>query len=135
MLRDTSARGTTNRVKTPNRKLAKILGEEIHSLPTAPGPPVQHESPWFLGDDYGPGEIVFDDRGGVRAGTLRALVARLTSHGSTGLAYLVLRTDMLTYGQTRPSSRLSFSHSAASLPAKIFLTCLLSDTISSSRLG
>jgi son of sevenless-like protein len=41
------------------------------------------ETPWYLGEDYDPSEIVFDDKGGVKAGTLRALVARLTPHGST----------------------------------------------------
>jgi son of sevenless-like protein len=41
------------------------------------------ETPWYLGEDYDPSEIVVDDKGGVKAGTLRALVARLTPHGST----------------------------------------------------
>jgi son of sevenless-like protein len=42
------------------------------------------ESPWFLGEDYSAEDIVFDDKGGVRAGTLRGLIARLTPHGQTG---------------------------------------------------
>jgi son of sevenless-like protein len=52
----------------------------------APLPPLiipMPETPWYLGEDYDPSEIVFDDKGGVKAGTLRALVARLTPHGST----------------------------------------------------
>jgi hypothetical protein len=63
----------------------------IYNLPThvqtipAPLPPMiaMPETPWYLGEDYDPSEIVFDDKGGVKAGTLRALVARLTPHGST----------------------------------------------------
>jgi son of sevenless-like protein len=47
------------------------------------------ERPWYLGEDYDPSEIVFDDRGVVKAGTLKALVARLTPHGSTGMFLLV----------------------------------------------
>jgi son of sevenless-like protein len=46
------------------------------------------ETPWYLGEDYDPSEIVFDDKGGVKAGTLRALVARLTPHGSTCMSFL-----------------------------------------------
>jgi hypothetical protein len=45
------------------------------------------ETPWYLGEDYDPSEIVFDDKGGVKAGTLRALVARLTPHGSTCMSF------------------------------------------------
>jgi len=48
------------------------------------------ETPWYLGEDYDPSEIVFDDKGGVKAGTLRALVARLTPHGSTCMSFLSL---------------------------------------------
>jgi hypothetical protein len=50
------------------------------------------ETPWYLGEDYDPSEIVFDDKGGVKAGTLRALVARLTPHGSTCMYFLSLPT-------------------------------------------
>jgi len=39
-----------------------------------------------LGEDYDPSDIVFDDKGNVKAGTLKALVARLTPHGSTGMS-------------------------------------------------
>jgi len=49
------------------------------------------ERPWYLGEDYDPSEIVFDDKGGVKAGTLKALVARLTPHGSTGMSLLFSR--------------------------------------------
>jgi son of sevenless-like protein len=70
----------------------------INNLPThvqtipAPLPPMipMPETPWYLGEDYDPSEIVFDDKGGVKAGTLRALVARLTPHGSTCMSFLSL---------------------------------------------
>ena len=70
----------------------------INNLPThaqtipPPLPPMipMPETPWYLGEDYDPSEIVFDDKGGVKAGTLRALVARLTPHGSTCMSFLGL---------------------------------------------
>jgi hypothetical protein len=69
----------------------------INNLPThvqtipAPLPPMipMPETPWYLGEDYDPSEIVFDDKGGVKAGTLRALVARLTPHGSTCMSFFL----------------------------------------------
>jgi son of sevenless-like protein len=86
-------RGTTRGGKAPNRKLAKILGEDVSaiSLATVPAPipvsaaaPIIQETPWYLSEDFASEDIVFDDRGGVKAGTIDALVARLTPHGSTG---------------------------------------------------
>lgn len=77
----------------PSKKLAKLLGEDsfaqlpINNLPQQPAPLVSTpipERPWYLGDDYDPSEIVYDERGNVKAGTLSALVAKLTPHGSTG---------------------------------------------------
>lgn len=50
--------------------------------------PPQTEMPWYLSEDFIPEEIIFDDKGGVKAGTLRALVVRLTPHGSTGMSSL-----------------------------------------------
>jgi son of sevenless-like protein len=84
-------RGTRGR--GVSKKLAKLLGEDpqwIHSVPPPQSAGMmtpQHvipESPWFLGEDYSAEDIVFDDKGGVRAGTLRGLIARLTPHGQTG---------------------------------------------------
>jgi son of sevenless-like protein len=62
----------------PSRKVAQLLGEHV----PVPAPVI--ETPWYLGEDYLPSDIVFDDKGAVKAGTLRALVARLTPHGQTG---------------------------------------------------
>ena len=87
----TSGRGMS-RAKPSSRKLVKVLGEDLQSLQSVPGPSAQPDAPWYLRDDYEPGEIIFDDRGGVKAGTLRALIARLTPHGSTGA-----RTDTARY--------------------------------------
>jgi son of sevenless-like protein len=45
------------------------------------------ETPWYMGEDYPASDIIFDDKGAVRAGTLPALVARLTPHGSTDTTF------------------------------------------------
>ena len=50
------------------------------------------EVPSYLGDDYVGNELVLDDKGGVKAGTLRALVVRLTQHGTAGESLLALLT-------------------------------------------
>ncbi|OCF40495.1 hypothetical protein I317_05665 [Kwoniella heveanensis CBS 569] len=81
---DADGRGST-RGKTPSKKLAKLLGEDVSAIPinaTVP-PPALPETPWYLSDDFAPGEIIFDDKGGVKAGSLKALVVRLTQHSST----------------------------------------------------
>ncbi|WVQ76637.1 hypothetical protein IAR50_006310 [Cryptococcus sp. DSM 104548] len=84
--------------KGPSKKLAKLLGEDVSTIPVVSVPPpqgqhqqvggqsgvpAQPETPWYMMDDYVPGEIIFDDKGAVKAGTLRALVVRLTSHSIT----------------------------------------------------
>ncbi|WWC90903.1 uncharacterized protein L201_005841 [Kwoniella dendrophila CBS 6074] len=87
---DADGRGS-QRNKTPSKKLAKLLGEDMSQFPinqmsmnaTIPPPPAPPETPWYLSDDFIPGEIIFDDKGGVKAGSLRALVVRLTQHSST----------------------------------------------------
>ncbi|WVW85840.1 hypothetical protein I302_107878 [Kwoniella bestiolae CBS 10118] len=81
---DADGRGT-QRNKTPSKKLAKLLGEDMSQLPinASVPPPAPPETPWYLLDDFVPGEIIFDDKGGVKAGSLRALVVRLTQHSST----------------------------------------------------
>nr|XP_018261262.1 uncharacterized protein I303_05698 [Kwoniella dejecticola CBS 10117]OBR83420.1 hypothetical protein I303_05698 [Kwoniella dejecticola CBS 10117] len=81
---DADGRGS-QRNKTPSKKLAKLLGEDMSSIPinASVPPPAPPETPWYLSDDFVPGEIIFDDKGGVKAGSLRALVVRLTQHSST----------------------------------------------------
>lgn len=78
--------GRSGKNKTPSKKLAKLLGEDVTAIPFNPTvpPPNQPETPWYLSDDFESGEIIFDDKGGVKAGTLKALVIRLTQHSSTG---------------------------------------------------
>ncbi|WWC71747.1 uncharacterized protein I206_105706 [Kwoniella pini CBS 10737] len=81
---DADGRGS-QRNKTPSKKLAKLLGEDMSQIPinASVPPPAPPETPWYLSDDFIPGEIIFDDKGGVKAGSLRALVVRLTQHSST----------------------------------------------------
>ncbi|RXK38140.1 hypothetical protein M231_04601 [Tremella mesenterica] len=100
----TSIRSKPNQ---PSRKLAKLLGDDIFINNTVPPPhstnpqnqnqnqpistvPTQNqpsETPWYLGEDYEPNEIIFDDKGAVKAGTLKALIARLTPHGHLDTAF------------------------------------------------
>ncbi|KAK8854953.1 hypothetical protein IAR55_003693 [Kwoniella newhampshirensis] len=74
----------------PSKKLAKIFGEDLAHIPVHPSVPppalstsTHTEAPWYLSDDFEQGEIIFDDKGGVKGGTLKALVIRLTQHSST----------------------------------------------------
>lgn len=108
------------RASKKSKKLSKILGEEIgihrssssqsssraplSPITTAPSIPAPMPPPaaaragqaaWYLETDYPPGEIVFDDRGNVKAGTIRALVERLTPHTAADTAYF--QAFMLTY--------------------------------------
>lgn len=70
------------------------LPPQAHTVP-APLPPTPiPERPWYLGEDYDPSDIVFDDKGNVKAGTLKALVARLTPHGSTGMSLDLSISDL-----------------------------------------
>jgi son of sevenless-like protein len=41
---------------------------------------MRSQDAWYLATDFPVGELVFDDRGAVKAGTIRGLVARLTAH-------------------------------------------------------
>lgn len=50
-----------------------------------PLPPVQ-EGPAFLGADYSPEDLSFSLEGPVKGGTLRALVAKLTTHQGSASA-------------------------------------------------
>ncbi|KAJ7729643.1 ras guanine nucleotide exchange factor domain-containing protein [Mycena maculata] len=61
-------------------KLDQILGAEYaKSVPSAPEPE-QPPRPWYLLPTYSPTEIQIDPDGSVRAGTVPALVERLTAH-------------------------------------------------------
>ncbi|WVR07351.1 hypothetical protein IAU60_004392 [Kwoniella sp. DSM 27419] len=82
---DSDADGAKNSRRTPSKKLAKLLGEDVSSIPISASvpPPPPPETPWYLLDDFESGEIIFDEKGGVKAGTLKALVIRLTQHSST----------------------------------------------------
>jgi len=68
------------------------------SLPAPPPPPPAAPAaptPWYLAEDYKMEDIVFDDKGAVKAGTLQALVARLTPHGATGESKFSLNSFIL----------------------------------------
>ncbi|KAL7423553.1 cell division cycle-related protein [Cryptotrichosporon argae] len=98
-------RGTKS--KAGSKKLAKLLGEDAFaaglpatvpppgpfSAPLPPAPPP--EVPFYLASDYGPGEIIFDDKGKVKAGTIEALIERLTPHTTTEQAFF--SAFLLTY--------------------------------------
>lgn len=108
------------RASKKSKKLSRILGEEVgihrssssqsssrvplSPISTAPSIPAPMPPPaaaragqaaWYLETDYPPGEIIFDDRGNVKAGTIRALVERLTPHTAADTAYF--QAFMLTY--------------------------------------
>jgi son of sevenless-like protein len=129
-VREKAEKAERDRIKKEkgNKKLAKMLGEDVSHLPISPPPPPQppiippvilqqqlqrqqslsnsvdmrtppsasfghislplpKETPWYITEDYLPDELIFDDKGQVKAGTLKALVVRLTPHGSTGKSF------------------------------------------------
>ncbi|ODN75196.1 hypothetical protein L202_06394 [Cryptococcus amylolentus CBS 6039] len=112
--------------KAPSKKLAKLLGEDMSAIPVVSVPPpqgqqqqgggpsnvglpTQPETPWYMMDDYVPGEIIFDDKGAVKAGTLRALVVRLTSHSITDTPFF--QAFLLTFRSFTDPTEL-FEHLA-----------------------
>ncbi|KAK7048205.1 hypothetical protein R3P38DRAFT_3307112 [Favolaschia claudopus] len=71
---------TKAKPRSGNSKLAQILGAEYKSaVPKAPEPELPPR-PWYLQPNYTPTEISIDPDGSVRAGTVPALVERLTAH-------------------------------------------------------
>jgi son of sevenless len=63
------------------KKLEKVLGD----LPTHYVNTVTAETkPWYLRPNYDPSEIIIDPDGGVKGGTVPALVERLTAHEHGG---------------------------------------------------
>ncbi|KAF7299199.1 hypothetical protein MIND_00868600 [Mycena indigotica] len=76
---------TPNNPRSPPRpsgssKLAKILGADYAKSVPPPPEPEAPPKPWYLQPSYSPTEIMMDADGGVRAGTVPALVERLTAH-------------------------------------------------------
>jgi son of sevenless-like protein len=73
-------------VSGSKKKLAKWLGEEEVSEildPSQMRPPVE-ENPSYLAVDYSDDDVILYMDGSVKAGTLQALVERLTLHDRTG---------------------------------------------------
>jgi len=68
--------------KLEKSKLEKILGAEYADKVAADV--AADLQPWYLRTTYNSQEILVDNDGSVRGGTLAALVERLTSHEHTG---------------------------------------------------
>ncbi|OAX41110.1 ras GEF [Rhizopogon vinicolor AM-OR11-026] len=83
MLDDEITRAATNA-----RKIKKILGDD-------PPEHIISTKPWYLRPDYTKNDIIIDVDGSVRAGTVPALVERLTSHDSSDPTFI--RTFLMTY--------------------------------------
>nr|ODN85994.1 hypothetical protein L203_04494 [Cryptococcus depauperatus CBS 7841] len=90
----------------PTQPLHSIQAQPLHATQQI-GPPAPPETPWYMMDDYVPGEIIFDDKGAVKAGTLRALVVRLTSHSITDTPFF--QAFLLTFRSFTNASEL-FEH-------------------------
>lgn len=73
----TSSPATLSRTATNAQKIKKIFGDDApeHIVST---------KPWYLRPDYTKNDMVIDIDGSVRAGTVPALVERLTSHETGG---------------------------------------------------
>jgi son of sevenless-like protein len=78
----------TTRAATNAQKIKKIFGDDApeHIIST---------KPWYLRPDYTKSEMVIDVDGSVRAGTVPALVERLTSHETGSPTFI--RTFLMTY--------------------------------------
>ncbi|KAJ6509001.1 ras guanine nucleotide exchange factor domain-containing protein [Mycena sanguinolenta] len=66
--------------RSGSNKLARILGAEYKSSEPKTPEPELPPRPWYLQPTYSPTEIAIEPDGSVRAGTLPALVERLTAH-------------------------------------------------------
>lgn len=63
----------------PKKKLDSILGPEYVDKVAA------ESQPWYLRSNYNPSEIVIDEGdNSVKAGTVPALVEKLTAHNQVG---------------------------------------------------
>ncbi|EIW81292.1 ras GEF [Coniophora puteana RWD-64-598 SS2] len=85
-----SDEGTSSRPQRTGKsdKLAKIFGDAPpeHIVPT---------KPWYLRPDYGKDQIVIDPDGSVKAGTVSALVERLTTHETRDTTFM--KTFLMTF--------------------------------------
>jgi hypothetical protein len=89
--------------KSSKQKLAKLLGEEsMMETEREPFRPPLERSPFYLGNDYADEDIIMNPDGTVKAGTLAALVERLTTHEQPGeVAQLVLVENRFTNASAR----------------------------------
>lgn len=100
----TSRSDSVSQSKT-TKKLSRIKDDRSSMIgmapPSAPmtAPPaaaMRAAPPWYLSSDYPPGDIVLDeDKGSVKAGTIRALIERLTPHTSADTSFF--QAFLLTY--------------------------------------
>lgn len=74
------------------KKLAKMLGEDEFgdTLFTQVSRPAPDEKPFYLYVDYAEDDIIINPDGSIKAGTLPALVERLTLHESMGASLSIL---------------------------------------------
>ncbi|CEP09488.1 hypothetical protein [Parasitella parasitica] len=81
--------------QTSSNKLKKFFGDEAPLPETASAKLSARERFEYLLYDYGPNEIVFNEQGSVKGGTLPALVERLTLHDYLDMNFI--NTFLLTY--------------------------------------
>ncbi|KNE67010.1 hypothetical protein AMAG_11476 [Allomyces macrogynus ATCC 38327] len=76
--------GTTSPPATPysSNKLRKFFGDDVAATnlpsPGLPPVPARADTPWYLDVSYGPHDLIFNMDGHVKAGTVPALIERLT---------------------------------------------------------
>ncbi|KAI8646558.1 ras guanine nucleotide exchange factor domain-containing protein [Parasitella parasitica] len=78
-----------------SNKLKRFFGDETPLPKSTAAKPTPRERPDYLLYNYGPKEIVFNEQGGVKGGTLPALVERLTLHDFLDMNFI--NTFLLTY--------------------------------------
>ncbi|EGO23624.1 hypothetical protein SERLADRAFT_469753 [Serpula lacrymans var. lacrymans S7.9] len=83
----------TNRAPANALKIKKIFGDDApkHLINTL----ISDSKPWYLRPNYSPTDIVIDPDGSVRAGTVPALVERLTAHENGDPTFI--KTFLMTY--------------------------------------